>query len=284
MRSQIPSHNVGMGLRSTHYSHLESRPLTEVGWFEAISENYMDSRGRPLDMLTLIRQDYPMALHGLGMNLGSAEGVRVDYLKRLRDLMDIAEPFIVSDHISWTGFHNHNMHDLLPLPYTQEALQKVVENIDHAQNYLRTTLVLENIATYVDFHESEMSEWEFISEVVRRSGCMLLLDLNSLYVNAVNHRQDVMKTLEQIPVDKVAQIHLGGPANRGTHLYDNCSEDVPEVVWDLFRKVAPRLRHIPVSLERNFNIPDFTDMETEIMKAAFILEKSRETQRTSIQI
>ncbi len=282
MRSQFHSHKVGMGLRPPHYPYLEERPTTEVAWFEAVSENYMDSRGRPLEVLTALRKDYPLALHGVSMNIGSPAGVRVDYLNKLRDLIDRIEPFIVSDHICWTGTSHQNMHDLLPLPYTQESLQRVVDNIDFVQNYLRTPLVLENVSTYLSFRNNEMTEWEFVSEVSKRSGCALLLDINNVYVNARNHGFDPHEYLQSIPFDRVAQIHMAGPSDQGTHLFDTHAEDIPEAVWDLFRILAPQIRHIPVCLERDDNIPSFQELEVEIIKAAFILEKSHETARRPI--
>lgn len=282
MRSQFLSHKIGMGLRPSHYPYLEEQPTTEVAWFEAISENYMDSRGRPLEILAAIRKDYPLALHGVSMNIGSSSGVRLDYLNKLRELIDRVEPFIVSDHICWTGTAQKNMHDLLPLPYTQESLQQVVENIDFVQNYLHRPLVLENVSTYLSFRGNEMSEWEFVSEISKRSGCGLLLDINNIYVNAFNHDFAAQEYLEAIPLERVAQIHLAGHANRGTYLFDTHAEDIPEGVWDLFKNLASKVRHIPICIERDDNIPSFQEMETEILKAAYILENSYEAQQRPI--
>ncbi|MDG0815638.1 MNIO family bufferin maturase [Bdellovibrio svalbardensis] len=282
MRSQFHSHKVGLGLRPPHYPYLETSPTTEVAWFEAVSENYMDSRGRPLEMLTALRKDYPLALHGVGMNIGSASGVRIEYLNKLRDLIDRVEPFIVSDHICWTATSHQNMHDLLPLPYTQESLECLIENIDFVQNYLRTPLVLENVSTYLSFRANEMTEWEFVAEVSKRSGCGLLLDINNVYVNSYNHGYDPRTYLNAIPLERVAQIHLAGPTDKGTHLFDTHAEDIPDAVWSLFKTLAPKIRHIPVCIERDDNIPDFRELEAEILKAASILEKSNETARSPI--
>lgn len=282
MRSQFHSHKVGMGLRPPHYPYLEERPTTEVAWFEAVSENYMDSRGRPLEILTTLRKDYPLALHGAGMNIGSPTGVRLDYLNKLRELIDRVEPFIVSDHICWTGIPHQNMHDLLPLPYTQESLQRIVDNIDFVQNYLRTPLVLENVATYLSFRGNEMSEWEFVSAISKKSGCALLLDINNIYINSYNHGFDPQEYLRALPLERVAQIHLAGPSDRGTHLFDTHAEDIPDVVWNLFKSLAPQIRHLPVCIERDDNIPHFQELEVEVIKAAYILENTHETARRSI--
>lgn len=276
------NHKVGMGLRPPHYPYLEAHPSTAVSWFEAISENYMDSRGRPLEVLTSVRKNYPVALHGVSMNVGSTEGVRLDYLNKLRDLIDQVEPFIVSDHLCWTGVPSHNLHDLLPLPYTEEAIQTVVNNIDFVQNYLHRPMVFENISTYIGFRNNEMSEWEFVTEVTKRSGCALLLDLTNTYINANNHGYDVRDFVNSIPLDRVAQIHLAGPRDYETYMFDTHSEEIPEPIWDLFSALAPRIRHIPISIERDDNIPEFQDLEYEVIKAALILEKSYDTQRTSV--
>ncbi|HEX7672950.1 MAG TPA: DUF692 domain-containing protein [Bdellovibrio sp.] len=282
MGSQFVSHKVGMGLRPPHYPYLEENPQTDVAWFEAISENYMDSLGRPLELLLKLRKDYPIALHGVSMNIGSTAGIRVDYLEKLRNLIDRVEPFIVSDHICWTGIGTQNMHDLLPLPYTEDSLQQVVDNIDFVQDYLRRPLALENVSTYLSFRHNEMPEWDFVSEVSKRSGCALLLDINNAYVNGMNHGFDPINFLRSIPLDRVAQIHMAGPSDYGRYMFDTHANEIPEEVWSLFTQMAPQISHIPICIERDEDIPDFKTLETEVMKAAYILESSHESQRSTI--
>lgn len=281
MNPSTQSHKVGLGLRPPHYPYLEQRPATEVAWFEAVSENYMNSRGRPLEMLQLIRQDYPVALHGVSMNIGNPEGLRLDYLQRLRELIDRVDPFIVSDHLCWTGSSDLNMHDLLPLPFTEDSVVMLVNNIDFVQNFLKRPLVFENVSTYLSYHHNEMEEWDFVGEVSRRSGCGLLLDINNVYVNSYNHGFDPHYFLNHIPLERVAQIHMAGPTDYGDFLFDTHSTDIPERVWDLFKMMAPKIRHLPVLIERDEDIPDFHDLEAEVLKAALILEGSYEAERNT---
>lgn len=281
MHPSSRTHKVGLGLRKPHYSYLETRPQTEAAWFEAITENYLNSRGRPLEMLKLIRQDYPVALHGLSMNIGCPEGLRLDYLQKLRELIEHVEPFIVSDHLCWTGSPDQNLHDLLPLPFTEDSIETLVNNIDFVQSFLRRPLILENISTYISYRSNEMNEWDFISEVSRRSGCGLLLDMNNVYVNSYNHGFDPNYFLNHIPLDRVVQIHMSGPTKFEDILFDNHGQEIPEQIWDLFKLMAPKIRHLPILIERDEDIPDFKELEVEVMKAVYILEGSHESERST---
>jgi uncharacterized protein (UPF0276 family) len=237
-----PQPNIGVGLRPTHYPYLEPRPQTNVTWFEAISENYMDTKGRPLDMLELIRKDYPVALHGVSLSIASTEGLRQNYLHNLRNLVERVNPFIVSDHLCWTGLQQQNLHDLLPIPFTNEALDLIVDHVDHVQTYLGRQILLENVSTYLRLPEPDWTEWDFLKELANRSGCKLLLDLNNLYVNAKNHQFDPSTFLEAIPTPLIGQIHLAGYTDMGTHLFDTHSKPVYPEVWDLFSHSLPVLR------------------------------------------
>lgn len=275
------THKVGLGLRAPHYNYLEQRPQTEVAWFEAQSETYLDSRGRPIEMLQLIRQDYPVALHGVSMNIGNPEGVRLDYLQKLRDLIERVDPFIVSDHLCWTGSTEMNLHDLLPLPFTDDSVATLVNNIDAVQNFLRRPLILENVSTYISYRRSDMNEWDFISEVSRRSGCGILLDLNNVHINSHNHGFDPRYYLNHIPMDRVAQVHVAGASDYGGFLFDTHSTEISSEVWDLFKMMAPQIRHLPILIERDDDIPDFHELEVEVMKAVFILENSYEADRST---
>lgn len=275
------AHKVGLSLRPLHYPYLEQRPSTDVSWFEATSENYFNSQGHPMEMLNFIRQDYPVALHGVSMNIGNPDGVRLDYLQKLRDLIERVDPFMVSDHLSWTGSARQNFHDLLPLPFTEDSIATLVHNIDFVQNFLRRPLVLENISTYISYRNNDMNEWDFMSEVSRRSGCSLLLDINNVYVNSYNHGYDPQYFLNHIPLERVAQVHIAGPTAYGDVLFDTHSSEIPEAVWSLFKLMVPKIRHLPILIERDDDIPLFKDLEAEVMKAIYLLEAADESERST---
>lgn len=262
--------NIGVGLRPTHFPLLESRPQTKVTWFEAISENYMDTKGRPLDMLELIREDYPVALHGVSLSIASIEGLRQNYLGKLRALVERIDPFIVSDHLCWTGLQQQNLHDLLPIPFTDEALTLIVNHVDHVQTFLRRPILLENVSTYLRFPDGDYTEWDFLRAVAERSGCRILFDLNNLYVNAMNHQFDPSVFLEGIPTHLIGQVHLAGYTDMGTHLFDTHSKPVYPEVWDLFSSLISRIPEVPVLLEWDEDIPEFPQLEEEALKAAHI--------------
>lgn len=264
----MPRCEVGVGLRPVHYPHLLTRPKTSVRWFEAISENYMDSEGRPLEMLKAVRRDYPLALHGVSLSIGSVEGPRPGYLERLKRLISRVEPFLVSDHLCWTGAHASNTHDLLPLPYTRETLEMVVERIGRVQEFLGRPISMENVSSYLRFEQSAYSERDFITETARRSGCKILLDLNNVYVNAKNHGFDAAGFVEAVPPELVSQIHLAGFTDMGTHLFDTHSKPVSRDVWDLYALAARRMPEVPVLIEWDEDIPPFAELEKQALKAA----------------
>jgi len=268
MKTKQP--NIGVGLRPTHYPYLEPRPQTQVSWFEAVSENYMDTKGRPLDMLELIRGDYPVALHGVSLSIASTEGLRQNYLQNLHDLVKRIDPFIVSDHLCWTGLPQENLHDLLPIPFTEEALDLIVAHVDEVQTWLQRPILLENVSTYLRFPDGDYTEWEFLQAVADRSGCQILLDLNNLYVNARNHHFDPFVFLEGIPTRIIGQIHLAGYTDMGTHLFDTHSKPVYPAVWDLFSSLIARAPDLPVLIEWDEDIPEFPQLEQEALKAAHI--------------
>ncbi len=261
-----------MGLRPTHYLYLEERPSTTVTWFEAISENYMDSEGRPLDMLEFMRQDFPVALHGVSLSIASADGVQPGYLQKLKRLKERIEPFIISDHLCWTGIRQANLHDLLPMPFTDEALSVVRDNVDRVQTTLGTQILLENVSTYMSFPESSYTEWEFLTRVAQESGCRILFDLNNLYVNARNHHFDLMTYLNAVPTELIGQIHLAGYTDMGSYLFDTHSKPVYPEVWDLFLRMIEHIPDAPVLIEWDDDIPEFQRLEEEAKKAAQIWE------------
>lgn len=271
-----PSCRAGVGLRPVHFPRLLERPRTQVRWFEAISENFMDSEGRPIAVLETIRADYPVALHGVSMSIGRAEGLRTDYLSKLKALVERINPFLVSDHLCWTGLKKANLHDLLPLPYTEEALRLLAPRVRRVQDLLKRRFLLENVSSYLTYPESEMTEWEFLAELSRRTGCGILLDINNIYVSAKNHGFDPLDYLNGIPPAAVGQIHLAGHTDMGTHLFDTHSKPVCAEVWDLFAREARRLpAGLPVLIEWDEDIPPWERLEAEAVRAAKVWDEAR---------
>ena len=226
--ARLPFLGFGLGLRPQHYEAILSGSPA-IDWFEVISENYMVPGGKPLRMLDRIREGYPVVMHGVSLSIASTAPPNFEYLQALRDLARRVEPKWISDHLCWTGVHGKNLHDLLPIPYTQEALDHVVGRVQLVQEYLGRALVLENVSTYVQFNNSEMTEWEFLAELSRRSGCWLLFDVNNVYVSAFNHGYDPRTFLEGIPADRVVQFHLAGHDQMGTHIIDTHDHPVCEM-------------------------------------------------------
>lgn len=259
--------NPGVGLRPTHYNYLEEKPDTVINWFEAISENYMDSSGRPKIMLKKIREDYPVALHGVSMNLASADPLDFNYLKRLKLLVDEIEPFHVSDHLCWTGKDARNLHDLLPFPHTNESLEHIVNKIDQVQNYLQRNILIENVSTYMTFKQTKWKEWDFLTEIAKRTDASLLLDINNIYVSAQNHKFDALEFIDNIPRNIVKQVHLAGYTDMGDFLFDTHSKPVYPEVWKLFSYFIKKNPHVPFMVEWDDDIPEFPIVENEVKKA-----------------
>ena len=253
----------GLGLRKPHYAEfLETR--VAVDFVEVISENFMVAGGRPRALLRDIRARYPVALHGVSMSIGSADGVDGAYLARLRALVDEIEPLFVSDHLSWTRIDGFSSHDLLPLPYTREALDLVCANIGRAQDALGRAMLIENPSTYIDFAPADMTEWDFLDRLCARTGCGLLLDVNNVYVSASNHGFDPVAYLDGLPHDRVRQIHLAGHSQGKELLIDTHDRPVPGSVWDLYAHVMPRLGPVATMIERDDDIPPLGDLLGEL--------------------
>src|SRR5690349_4428190 len=228
-----PSLGFGLGLRTAHYEEiLNSEP--QVDWFELLSENYMVAGGKPLHYLDRICERYPVVMHGVSLSIGSTDPLDVDYLRQLKALSVRAQPRWISDHLCWTGVSGKNTHDLLPVPYTEEALQHIVERVSRVQDFLGRRILLENVSSYVGFKDSLLTEWEFIAEIARRADCLLLLDVNNIYVSAYNHGFDPQAYLAGIPAARVQQIHLAGHSNCGEYIIDTHDADVVDPVWSLY--------------------------------------------------
>jgi uncharacterized protein len=254
----------GLGLRPQHYQDFLDRDVP-VDFVEVISENFMVAGGRPLKVLDAVRERYPVAMHGVSMSIGSADGLNLDYLVRLRALADRVQPLWVSDHLCWTGIDGLNSHDLLPLPYTEEAMAVVCANIAFAQDVLERPLLLENPSTYMSFTDDAMSEWGFLTEMCRRTGCFLLLDINNIYVSATNHGFDPLSYLAGVPSDRVRQIHLAGHSkgDRGL-LIDTHDHLVPDPVWSLYETGCRRLGAVATMIERDDEIPPLEALLAEL--------------------
>jgi uncharacterized protein len=264
--AERPGLGHGVGLRRDHFDRVLSAP-TSVDWFEVISENFMVRGGRPLDVLTRVRRDYPVVMHGVSLSIGSSDPLDESYLARLRDLAERIEPAWVSDHLCWTGVGGHNAHDLLPLPYTEEALAHVVARVTRVQEILGRRIALENVSSYLTFTASTMPEWEFLREVARRADCGILLDVNNIFVSSVNHRFDPVAYVEGIPVDRVWQFHLAGHSDHGTYLLDTHDHPVREEVWDLYRRAVARFGRVATLVEWDGNIPAWDRLEAESGRA-----------------
>jgi uncharacterized protein (UPF0276 family) len=244
-----------------------------VDWLEVISDNYMVSGGKPLAMLDRIRADYPVTMHGVSMSLGSVKGLDHEYLKKLKALAQRIQPMWVSDHLCWGGVHGHKLHDLMPLPFTKEALAVVSRNIQHAQDFLQRPLVIENVSSYVEFKDSEMTEWDFLSEICNRTGCQLLLDINNIYVSAFNHGFSPFEFIDSVPSEQIRQFHLAGHQDNGDHLIDTHDHPVCHGVWELYEYALHRFGSVPTMIERDDNIPPLSELLEELETAKVIASK-----------
>ncbi|MEA3197985.1 MAG: uncharacterized protein QOF32_2037 [Gammaproteobacteria bacterium] len=256
----------GLGLRTPHYEAVLNEPHA-IDWLEIITENYLVPGGKPLNYLERIRERYPMVMHGVSLSIGSTDPVDVDYLAGVRALAARIEPHWISDHLCWTGIDGRNLHDLLPLPYTEEALTTVVARVGQVQDALGRQILLENVSSYLEFHESDMSEWEFLREVAQRADCAILLDINNIYVSSVNHGFDPLTYLEAIPKDRVRQLHLAGHSDLGGHLIDTHDHPIVAPVWDLYRAAVAQFGAVPTMIERDDNIPPLNELVAELQIA-----------------
>lgn len=269
-RLGYPDLGFGLGLRTVHFEHiLQQRP--SVDWFEVISENFIDSRGRPRYVLDQIAELYPIVMHGVSLSIGSTDPLNRAYLEKLKALATATKAAWISDHLCWTGVAGRNTHDLLPILLTEHSLAHVCERIDIVQDILGRPFVFENPSTYVGFTGSTMSEWEFMARMSDATGCGLLLDVNNVYVSAVNHDFDPEDYLRGIPHNRVVQIHLAGHTDCDTHLIDTHDHPVLDAVWDLYRKAIAYCGPVSTLLEWDANIPPFPELHAEVLKAKAML-------------
>lgn len=264
-----PALGFGLGLRSEHYDYiLQHQPA--VDWFEIITENYLFKGGNPLYYLDKIRENYPMVMHGVSLSIGSTDELNWDYLKQVKALAEHIEPKWISDHLCWTGVNGYNLHDLMPLPYTEEALQHVVSKVKQVQEFLGRRLLLENVSSYVSYQESEMSEWEFITAIAKQADCLILLDINNIYVSSFNHGFNAYEYLNYIPTDRVQQFHLAGHLNCNDYIIDTHDHKIINEVWDLYAAAIKRFGMVSTMIERDDHIPDFPELFAELQQAKAI--------------
>jgi uncharacterized protein (UPF0276 family) len=268
----------GLGLRPDHYADfLAARQ--PVDWLELISENYMVPGGKPLAMLDAIRADYPVALHGVSLSIGSTDPLDRAYLAQLKALHRRVDPLWVSDHLCWTGVVGRNSHDLLPLPYSEEALKLVVAHVRQVQDLLGERILLENVSSYLEFRDSVMPEWDFVRAVAEEADCLLLLDVNNIYVSSVNHGFDAGEYLRAMPADRVRQIHLAGHHDHGNYIVDTHDHPVCEAVWALYADACRAFGEVAAMIERDANIPPLPELLAELDQARAIAARAANEKR-----
>ena len=260
----------GIGLRAAHYrSFMESSP--RVGWLEVHSENYFGAGGYDLHVLEHVRRDYPLSLHGVGLSLGSADGLRAQHLAKLKNLVARVDPLLVSEHLCWGALGERHFNDLLPLPYTDEALTLLVARVDQVQTALGRSILVENVSSYLQYRDSAIPELEFVAELARRSGCGILLDVNNLYVNSVNHGFDALAAMHALPQSSIQEIHLAGHTQTGDCLIDDHGSRVIDAVWSLYEAAHARFGPLRTLIEWDTQIPDLEVLLDEARKVESIL-------------
>lgn len=272
-RLTAPCPGFGLGLRPTHYPSLLAAPAP-LDWLEIVSENFMVDGGRPMAVLERLRRDYPMAMHGVALSIGSTGDIDRDYLARLKALAGRVDPLWISDHFCWTGANGANAHDLLPLPYTEEAVRLLVRKIGQVQHELGRRLVLENVSSYLGYAASAMTEWDFIRTVAEEADCLLLLDVNNVYVSSVNHGFDPIDYLAALPAERVQQMHLAGHSTHDTHLVDTHDQPVCEEVWALYDVACGMFGDVATMIERDDNIPELPELLAELDRARAIAARA----------
>lgn len=263
----------GVGFRHSHFPEFEGGLIPQVDFFEAISENFLSTRGRPFNLLCKMREDFPFALHGVSLSIAGNEYPQQKYLNSLKELIEIIQPFVVSDHLCWTGGSAHNLHNLLPIPFNEESLSLVCERVDKVQSFLNRKIILENVSAYFTLSNSTMDEATFMNEICKKTGSGILLDINNIFVNSFNQGYEAYNYLDKINLENVDQIHLAGHSDHGDYLFDTHSTFVCQKVWDLYRYVIKKKPEIPTLVEWDEDIPQFSTLEGEALKVKKIKEE-----------
>ena len=261
----------GLGLRTDHFEYiLQHQP--DIDWFEVLSENYLVAGGKPRYYLEAIAEQYPVVMHGVSMSIGSSDPLDMDYLKALKKLSNDIQPKWISDHICWTSIHGVNSHDLLPLPYTEETVNHVAQRVRQVQDVLGRRILLENVSSYLSYQDSTMDEWDFLSQVAEAADCLILLDINNIYVSARNHHFNPLDYLKKIDPRRVQQFHLAGHSDFGDYVIDTHDHDVPPSVWTLYQAALERFGAVSTMIERDANIPEFPALYNELLEAKHIAQ------------
>lgn len=261
----------GLGLRTDHFEYiLQHQP--DIDWFEVLSENYLVAGGKPRYYLEAIAEQYPVVMHGVSMSIGSSDPLDMDYLKALKKLSNDIQPKWISDHICWTSIHGVNSHDLLPLPYTEETVNHVAQRVRQVQDVLGRRILLENVSSYLSYQDSTMDEWDFLSQVAEAADCLVLLDINNIYVSARNHHFNPLDYLKKIDPRRVQQFHLAGHSDFGDYVIDTHDHDVPPSVWTLYQAALERFGAVSTMIERDANIPQFPALYNELLEAKHIAQ------------
>ncbi len=279
--NNFQDYGVGIGLRIPHYDHIFSRKPV-VDWFEIISENFMIDAGGPLHVLDRILEGYRVVQHGVSMYFGSAQPADREHLRRLKTLVKRTKTPWLTDHLCWGSVDGTYSHDLLPLPYTWEAVQATAARIREVRDYLEIPVAVENVSSYAEFIDSEMTEWEFLNEVVERADCGILLDVNNIYVSSVNHEFDPITYVNAIPAERVAQIHIAGHSRYEKYILDTHDHPVIDPVWQLYARAIERCGPTPTLLEWDDHIPSFDEVHSEAKKAECYLNAAREWQTEEV--
>ncbi len=253
----------GLGLRSDHYDHvIDNKPA--IDWFEVNTENCMVAGGKPKYYLHKVRENYPVIMHGVSLSIGTTDPLNTEYLKKLRDLANEIQPEWVSDHLCWTTIGGLNTHDLMPLPYTNEAIDHVVQRVKQVQDYLGRQILLENVSSYVTYNQSAVEEWQFLNAIAEQSDCLILLDINNIYVSARNHGFDPLDYINGVDEKRVRQFHLAGHSDYGDYVIDTHDHPVADPVWSLYEAALERFGLVSTMIERDDNIPPFAELEEEL--------------------
>lgn len=267
---------VGIGLRPCHYEEIQmTRP--SMPFFEVLSDNYLHEKSLDLYHLEKISSHYPITFHGVGMSIGSTDKINMTYLKKLKNLINQFNPLLVSDHLSWSALNGHYFHELLPLPYTEEAIQHTAKRIRHIQEFLERKIMIENVSNYLQFSCSQLKEWEFLKWVADEADCLILLDINNIYVSSVNNHFDAYEYLNQLNTNRITQFHLAGHEDKITHLLDTHGEAINPSVWDLYQYSLNKFGCLPTVIERDNHIPEFSILLHEAKHAQSLMDKYANT-------
>lgn len=264
-------HRVGLNLKAAHPHIVEGHHHLDIAWLEADTKQFIELTPSKLVYLDHLRQSYALAFHGNGLNIACPDGVNLRYLQKIEQLIHHLNPVFISDHLSWTGYAEMNLQSFLPISYTSESIQTVVNNIDFVQNYLERPLLLENVNTYISYTSDLVNEWDLIKEISRRSGCLLLLDLNSVYLNSLEHSDNPLYYFNHIPFERVAQIHVSGPNEYGSILYSTEEKQVPPQIWEVLKSLSPQVKHLPLLIERHEEKADLLSLQKDVALGAHIL-------------